>query len=407
MLERIGLALAGRAGARLARWLGLATSRSSLLRLVRGLPDPEPANMTVVGVDDVAVRRGHRYGTVLVDLDSHRPVDLLPDREAATVARWFAQQPGIQVICRDRAGAYAEAARTGAPQAIQIADRWHLWHNLAQQAEKIVAAHRQCLPTPPAPPTDCSPIPPVANVSTGQETNKVAHEGGLTVRTRQRHQRVHELLDQGLTIREICRQLELSRGTVRRFARADQVEDLLTGRRHSDRASDLAPFTEHLHHRWADGVTDAATLHAEIRALGYRGAASTVRAYLRPLRNGGLPRSLRPTALTAREITSLLLRHPDDLDDTERQQHQHVRASCPHLDRLSEHVSRFAAILTSLRGDRLNEWMAAVTADDLPHLHSFVAGIQRDYDAVHNGLTLPHNSGHVEGHVNRIILWNQ
>jgi transposase len=389
LLERIGLALAGRAGARLSGWLGLPTSRSSLLRLVRGLPDPEPTEMKVVGVDDFAVRRGHRYGTVLVDLDTHRPVELLPDRESETVSRWLRSRPSVQVVCRDRAGAYAEAARTGAPQAIQVADRWHLWHNLAQQVEKTVAVHRRCVPTVPVV-TDSPFSPGIEGVAIPTAADQpVEHQQGLVARTRQRHQRVHELLDQGLTIREVCRQLALSRGTVRGFARARQVEDVLTGQRHTSRVSTLAPFVVHLHERWAEGVTNAATLYAEIRALGYRGASSTVRAYLNPLRRGRPSRALRPTALTTRQMTGLLTRHPDDLDQTERQQHHQIRAACPHLDRLAEHVSRFAVILTQLRGDELNAWMAAVQADDLPHLHSFVGGVQRDYDAVRNGLTLP------------------
>jgi transposase len=422
-LEAIGLALAGRAGARMAARLGLLTSRNTVLRLVRRLPERPARVVRVLGVDDFAIRRGHVYATILIDMDTHQPVDVLPDREAATLAAWLQAHPGVEVICRDRAGAYADGARTGAPDAIQVADRFHLWHNLAEHVEKVVARHHQCLtgpatepagepadepidePTagPTAEPARSQPSPDLEQVA-AQAARRQAEQGRLVERTRQRYDQVQALRAKGMGIKAIGRELGVARETVRRFARADSVEDLLATARVGSRPSILDPFIAHLHQRWSEGCTSATQLFAEVQALGYCGTYATLRSYLRPLRTAAdpAPTPVRPPKVRA--IAGWILRRFTDLDPEQQNNLNDIRRRCPHLDALVGHVAAFGDMLTGRHGHRLDAWIAAVEADELPELHSYANGLKRDYDAVRNGLTLTHSSGAVEGQVNRIKM---
>jgi transposase len=405
MLESIGLALAGRAGARLATTLGLPTSRNTLLRLIRALPDPEIGSVSVLGVDDFSLRRGHVYGTVLVDLNTHRPLDLLADRKADTFAAWLRKHPGTQVVCRDRAGAYAEGARSGAPGAIQVADRWHLWHNLAEHVEKTIAAHHGCLRQPDIPPEVPIEDSSAADLAEAAETAQLqrTENTALVTRTKARYQAVQTLKANGKGIKTIMRELDLAKETVRRFFRAQSVEELLAKSR-AGRPSVLDAYKPYLHQRWNAGITNASTLYREITEQGYRGSRGTVAAYLAPFRALGAAPPPTPAIPKVRQITSWMLRRPTDLDAEEQLQLKQILAACPHLEATATHVATFAEMLTGRHGERLDSWMAAVDADDLPHLHRFVTGLRRDYHAVRNGLTLSHSSGTVEGNVNRIKM---
>jgi transposase len=417
MVTAIGVALAGRAGSRLAARLGLATGRNALLRLVRRLPDPEIGAVSVLGVDDFALRRNRRYGTVLIDMATHRPVDVLADREADTFADWLREHPGTEVICRDRAGAYAEGARAGAPEATQVADRWHLWHNLAEQVEKTVATHHSCLreeETPPESPVEES-TEETADVA---ETLDLAadlvaaaeavhadrrNNSSLVTRSTARFEQVQALKAQGKGIKPIMRELGLAKETVRKFYRATSVEEV-TATSRAGRPSMLDEFKPYLHERFNAGITNISALFREICEQGYRGSRGTVADYLAPFRAVGAAPPAKPAVPKVRHVTSWMLHHPDDLDDDQQSQLKQVRTACPHLDATAGHVTEFAKILTNQGGERLDEWMTAVEADELPHLHRFLRGLRRDYEAVLNGLTLPHNSGAVEGNVNRIKM---
>ena len=413
MLAGAGLELAGRPAARLAGLLGVAVHPSTVLRLVKALPVPQvTAAPEALGIDDFALRKGHVYATVLVDMATGDVVDLLPDREAATVEAWLKAHPGATVICRDRAGAYAEAARNGAPDATQVADRWHLWHNLAEYAGKTVARHRSCLKEPSSsddavPPGAAEQEPandeqePARPDTAPGPADEPAGEGRLAARTRERYAAIHQLLQAGESQHAISRILSLSRPTVRRFAHAASADELMDGA--TGKESKLDPFRPYLHQRWNDGLTDATALHVELRERGFTGSVRTVRRYVAPFREAGTAPDPAPAVPKNREITRWLLSRPDHMQPDEQARLDTIRASCPHIDALAGYVASFAEMMTGRTGDRdLEAWLAAIEADDQqPDLRSFATGIRNDQQAVTNGLTLSYSSGKVEGTVNK------
>jgi transposase len=414
MLAGFGLELAGRAAARLAGTLGIAVHPATVLRLVAAAAEPEvTAAPEVLGVDDFALAKGQVYGTVLVDMRTGDVIDLLPDREAASFEAWLTTHPGATVICRDRAGNYAEGARAGAPDAIQVADRWHLWHNLAEYAEKTVAAHRGCLKDQPGGGDAPGPADTLEQEPPGQaEGVRVPPDGfldacgrerRLVARTRERYAEIRGRLDAGESLSAISRATGLDRKTVQRFARAGSAEELLG--KATSRESKLDKFTPYLRQRWNSGVTDAAALHAELREQGWTGSEQTVRRYVRPFRQAAAAPDPAPAIPKTRQITRWLLTRPDHLQPDEQAKIQAIRARCPHIDALAGHVTAFAEMMTNRTGSRdLDSWLAAAEADDQAGLRSLAAGIRNDQQAVTNGLTLHWNSGRVEGTVNKIKM---
>ena len=217
VLEAIALALGDRAGARLTGRLAAEVSRMTLIRLIRAMPDPATSTSPrVLGVDEFALRKGHSYGTLLVDVETRRPVDILDEPSSQSFAAWLAARPGAELICRDRGGVYADGGARGAPDAVQVADRWHIWHNLGEAAERAVTRHREHLAAgvrPSAAPA--AVIAPQPELAAG-----APRHGRIADRIRARHADVHRMLAEGRSLRDIAATLGLSRNTVRRFARA-------------------------------------------------------------------------------------------------------------------------------------------------------------------------------------------
>jgi len=339
----------------------------------------------------------------LVDLsEGNRPVDVLDGRDAGDFADWLRAHPGVQFICRDRAGGYADGARDGAPAAVQVADRWHMWDNLCQHVNRLVAAHHTCLvePAPMSAPRDDS------EHWSGEPVGLATLDLQRTIRsehTEWRWYEIHALRVQGLSMGMIARRLELDFKTVRRYLRADSVEQLVAG---GVRTSKLDPFKTYLHQRLTAGARNATELHAEILERGYTGSYNTLERYLKPLRRSEaatLTQVLRNRPPAVRQVTGWITGLPGHLDPDEEARLKAIRARCPEIDAAVKQVFGFARMIKDLSGDKdtLTEWLAAVD-HDLPALRSFTRGLRRDLEAVIAGLTLPYNSGAVEGTVNKI-----
>ena len=378
-LAEVALALAGRPGSRIAAKLAMPCCRDVLIRLIRAQPLPGAGRIEVLGVDDFAVRRGQSCNTILIDMDAHKPVDVLPDREADTLAAWLRGHPEVQTVRRDRASAHADGIRTGAPQAIQVADRFHLRKNLCEAAGKTVAAHHHCLRAA----AQAGPAAPEAPAPTPSPAAESAAPPGrayrLAQRTRARYAAVHEPLARGLSRSALSRELNLDIQTVRRFANATSVEELLGKAEH--RPAKLDPYIDLVDQRWNEGSANAETITAELRALGFKGDAQTVRRYLKPFRPPGAgsghpcphhrrPAPAAPAVPKPRTISRALLTHPDRLTEADALIVKNATAGCAHLERLQQHVRSFAKMTAQRRGTELPAWLEAAGADDLPELRT-------------------------------------
>ena len=297
-----------------------------------------------------------------------------------------------------------EGAREGAPDAIQVADRFHLWQNLYDAVEKTVISCRADLKesASPAGPGPAAPGSGVSAETAGPAASQDPGDGRLAVRARERHAAVHDLIAQGRTHSQICTMLGPSPKTVvngRKFIRAATAGQVTAGPRPP--SSGIDRFAPYLHERWNQGCTDATQLHAEIQAQGYHGSGRSVRRYLQPLRATLTAPVLPPPPPTVREMTRWITSHPGHLTDDEKAQLNSVTSRSTHLSATAGHVTAFAEMMTGRHGEQLPGWIDAIELDDLPSLHSFTRGI-RDQAAVVSGLTLAHSSGAVDGNVCRV-----
>jgi transposase len=422
--RHLGLALGGEAGARLAERLAMVTSPDTLLRMVRiaGAGADPPHAPRVLAVDDWAElpkvlparraggmaaegwRRGRRYGTVLVDLERNRLVDLLPDRQAETFAAWLRAHPGVEVIARDRAGAYADGARQGAPDAVQAADRWHLLRNLGAAVQALADRHsavagrvaRQVTAelAAVAAAAAARPAPPIRQPRAAARASQAS-----LARRQARYEEAARLRAAGASISRTAL-LGAERKTVRRWLRLGHAP-LWTKPR---RGSVLDAHAAHLDRRWAEGCRNAAQLWRELLGLGFAGRPSTVRAWA-GRRRSGEPEAARGERgvmwqpPSGARVARLLMADADARPAPERAFVERLLAEAPKLADAVAVAKRLNRLLRRESEEGLDQVLADAAGTPLAE---FAANMRRDLAAVQAALDTPWTTSPAEGQINRI-----
>jgi transposase len=411
----IGYVAGGRGGAHLCKHLACPAGVDLLLDLVRSQPLPERVTPRVLGVDDWAMRKGQTYGTLLIDHERGCVVEVLADRTPETLAAWLKAHPGIEIVTRDRAEGYALGIRLGAPDALQVADRWHLLKNLTDALTQIFQDHAREIQSARTVlfETEKSALQPDISSCAAQPLT-LLREPELTAADRRRQERVqqvHTLAQAGWTQRDIAQHLGCHPKTVNR----DLHRGLRLTSHRVERSSQLDHFQSYILQRWNEGCRNAAQFLRELRPRGLTGGYTMVRDYVASLRiAAGVPaRSRRAVGTTLsgtvakKRLTPRLLawqasRPPEERDADSQRLLNQLGQSNPILKTAMELAQSFARMVRERAPDGLNVWLAEATATGLKALRSFAKGLRDDYDAVYAALSLAWSNGRTEGNVNRL-----
>lgn len=406
-LTDLAFALGGEAGSRLAEKLGLLISADTLLRRIRQLASRPNQTPRVLGIDDFAFRKRHNYGTILIDLETREPVDLLPDRESKTVSEWLKAHPGVEIVARDRSPLYAEGITLGAPAAEQVADRWHLLKNVVDVLKEFLNQHhpefsraRQAIINRQSSSSE--------SVSSPSDRRTKAKE-----QTRQKrlglYRQVQSLKNEGCTQNEIIRRLGISKPYVRRLVQAETFPERAP---FPPRQSSVDLYADYLHRRWAEGCQNASELWRELKDQGFRGAMGAVTRYirlrmrdphqtkLRYQRRAQLP-AIKMVLPSARRAAWLFLKDPAELTDEERLFTAELIESSAEIKQAITLTKQFQELVKTRNIDLLDQWLLA--AENLSaKWKNFVKGLRQDGRAVESALTSDWSNGQTEGQVNRL-----
>lgn len=412
ILLLVGFALGGEAGARLVERLGMKASPSTLLRRLHNAQTRSFPTPTVIGVDDFALLKGRRYGTIIVDLERHRPIDLLEDRSAEVLAAWLKESPKLRIVSRDRSTEYERAIEQGAPQVVEVLDRWHLLKNPRQSTERILEGNHTALSgiTLPARADAGEKEALMEHTPAPRSSKEQAASAASRAKLLARYQKVKKLHSQGMSMLAICRVLGMSRGSVRRYVHADSFPER---RRHPPQKSMLGPFEPYPAKRWEEGCHVAMQLWREVREQGYPGAQGRVLQWARHRRREPAPttpgryvdsmrkktsknsknsprKAARP--LSSRRLAWMMVGGSEDLSDTERHALEQAMEACPDVAAIYPLVQGFADMVRSRKAEELGGWLRKSLSCGVKGFETFAMGLKRERPAVEAALSRCHTA---------------
>ena len=417
----IGLEAGGAPGARLARKLGSVTSGSSILRRLRSMPPVSPPETTVaIGIDDFAFRRGTTYGTIIVDHVTGRPIDLLSQRESRAVENWLSVRPPAQFVTRDRSGCYGSAVTKALPDAVQIADRWHLLANartalanmLGRMQPTIRAVAARLAPPPSESVTNMGATMPPTPAKPMAKEQQLSHDRRL--RRIAKYERVLELIKEGKSQRAVGRMLAMSEGTVGKYLRAGCFIERSKSVTHSL----IDPYAKTVRAWWDAGDHNAKSLFRRLKPEGFTGSFDIVRRFVSSWRTPeerertGGPRvanpgnrPFRPPMPSGNQLSWLLIDDQIERTEIEAKLIAMLLAEVEPIKLARDAVLTFNAAIRERDKARLEAWTTQVQVETMPQeLRSFARGIDRDWPEVSAAIEHAYSNGRTEGHVNRLKL---
>jgi hypothetical protein len=373
----------------------------------------------VIGIDEWSRRKGSDFGSIVVDLERRQVIDVLPDRAASSVEAWMRNHPDIEYVVRDRDGRYAEGATKGAPQAKQVADRFHLLQNLRQTIEAELAGTRG--------PTGAVSKPPSLMAESGGSGSARTRMAGRDMRELM-FNRVRSLHEAGESAEAIRLATGLGHRTVRKWIR---LKTLPPRQRMAPKTTTPSAFEAHLRRRWAEGCIHVRTLLAEVRELGFTGCLARLSAFLTPWRRAdvgeatpeprGTPRDAAPPEAPCSSQLPVMPRDPSTggllssivaaalcvkprgmLTESQKAKVAVLKSSLPSFAVMRALAMRFRGMMRSGKADGLDAWLRDAVGSGIYGMRVFARGLQKDLAAVRNALTTKWSSGQVEGQVNRL-----